>query len=201
MMCSTSSPSRRLPCSQMSRMTSCGRRSSMAFRASSESRARRVRWPSSCRMPATISRMSASSSTIRMSEAICLLPHSLSVTHRRAQRRVRVSGAAGRGRTRPTTGRVMRISAPCVRPGAGGASSSESVPPCCSTLFCTMARPRPVPFLCPWWSRRARAGARGCAWAGPGRCRSPRCRRVLPLPRTTVSMRPRQPGSLSGLSA
>src|SRR5262245_60308958 len=69
-MLSTSSPSRRLPCSQMSRMTSWGRRSSMAFSASSESRAVRVRWPSSCRKPATISRMSASSSTIRMSEGI-----------------------------------------------------------------------------------------------------------------------------------
>src|SRR5262245_15439468 len=70
-MLSTSSPSSRLPCSQMSRITSCGRRSSIAFSASSESRATRVRWPSSCRKPATISRMSASSSTIRMSDAIC----------------------------------------------------------------------------------------------------------------------------------
>ena len=35
MMLSTSRPSSRLPCSQMSRMTSCGRRSSMALRASS----------------------------------------------------------------------------------------------------------------------------------------------------------------------
>src|SRR5581483_799230 len=68
---STSSPSSRLPCSQMSRITRCGRRSSTAFKASSESRASRVRWPSSCRMPATISRMSASSATIRMSDAIC----------------------------------------------------------------------------------------------------------------------------------
>src|SRR5215470_16754758 len=71
MMFSTSRPSSRLPCSQMSRITSCGRRSSTALRASSESRAKRVRCPSSCRKPATISRMSASSSTIRISAAIC----------------------------------------------------------------------------------------------------------------------------------
>src|SRR5215831_2345990 len=71
MMFKTSRPSRRLPCSQMSRMTSWGRRSSTALSASSESRASRVRCPSSCRKPATISRMSASSSTIRMSAAIC----------------------------------------------------------------------------------------------------------------------------------
>src|SRR5262245_28370130 len=71
MMFKTSRPSRRLPCSQMSRMTSWGRRSSTALSASSESRAKRVRCPSSCRKPATISRMSASSSTIRMSAAIC----------------------------------------------------------------------------------------------------------------------------------
>ena len=33
-----------------------------------------------------------------------------------------------------------------VASGAGGASSRDSVPPCCSVIFCTMARPRPVPL-------------------------------------------------------
>src|SRR5829696_8590217 len=72
------SPSRREPCIQMSRNTSWGRRRSTAARASSESFAVRAPWPSSSRMPATRSRMSASSSTISMSLAIVLpLLHAL----------------------------------------------------------------------------------------------------------------------------
>src|SRR5258706_3817859 len=67
---STSRPSRRLPWSQISRMTRCGRRSSISFRASSLSRASRQRCPSSSSMPDTRSRMSASSSTTSMSDAI-----------------------------------------------------------------------------------------------------------------------------------
>ena len=50
-MSSTCSPSSRLPCSQMSRKTRCGRRASIAASASSEVPAVRVRWPSSSRMP------------------------------------------------------------------------------------------------------------------------------------------------------
>src|SRR5664279_626852 len=54
----------------MSRKIRFGRRASMAVRASSELRAVRVEKPSSSRMPETSSRMSASSSTIRISLAM-----------------------------------------------------------------------------------------------------------------------------------
>src|SRR3954452_747748 len=63
-------PSSRLPWSQMSRNTRFGRRDLISFSAPSLSRAVRVPWPSSCRRPATSSQMSASSSTIRISDAI-----------------------------------------------------------------------------------------------------------------------------------
>src|SRR3954451_10342919 len=63
-------PSSWLPWSQMSRNTRFGRRDLISFTAPSLSRAVRVPWPSSCRRPATSSQMSASSSTIRISDAI-----------------------------------------------------------------------------------------------------------------------------------
>src|SRR5690606_36656783 len=69
-----SSPSSREPCSQMSRNTKRGTRLAMAARALSASWAVRVSCPSSLKMPATSSRMSSSSSTIRMSDAIFNLP-------------------------------------------------------------------------------------------------------------------------------
>src|SRR5438067_6431875 len=67
---STSMPSSFDPCSQMSSTTSCGRRARIAARADSESPATRVEYPSSCRIPAIRSRMSSSSSTMRISDAI-----------------------------------------------------------------------------------------------------------------------------------
>src|SRR5579875_224787 len=67
MTCRSCNPSRCEPCSQMSRKARCGRRASMAVNASSAFLAVRVPWPSSDNMPETISRMSASSSTMRMS--------------------------------------------------------------------------------------------------------------------------------------
>src|ERR1700694_2199984 len=67
---SNCSPSSRLPCSQMSRNTRFGLRLATCASASSLSRAERVMKPSSCRMPDTSSRMSASSSTMRMSSAM-----------------------------------------------------------------------------------------------------------------------------------
>src|SRR5680860_66776 len=67
---SSSSPSSFEPCSQMSRITSDGRRSSIACSVSSLSLASRVEWPSSSRMPETRSLMSVSSSTTRMSDAM-----------------------------------------------------------------------------------------------------------------------------------
>src|SRR5690606_4025807 len=66
----SASPSSRDPCNQMSRKTRRGTRSAIAARALSASWAVRVSWPSPSRMPATSSRMSSSSSTIRMSDAI-----------------------------------------------------------------------------------------------------------------------------------
>src|SRR6185437_644930 len=54
----------------MSSITSCGRRPRTALSAPSASAATRVSKPSSPRMPATSSRISCSSSTIRMSGAI-----------------------------------------------------------------------------------------------------------------------------------
>src|SRR3984957_10257881 len=67
---SNCNPSSLLPCSQMSRNTRCGRRLAISARAESLSRAVRVVKPSSSRMPATRSRISASSSTIKMSFAM-----------------------------------------------------------------------------------------------------------------------------------
>src|SRR4029078_11029125 len=67
---SSSSPSSREPCSQMSRIRSDGRRSSMYLSVSSLSLARRVPCPSSSRMPEISSLISASSSTTRMSDAM-----------------------------------------------------------------------------------------------------------------------------------
>src|SRR5262245_25431149 len=61
-------PSSLLPWSQMSRNTRFGRRAAMAASAWSLFFAVRVPWPSSWRMPATSSRISASSSTIRISD-------------------------------------------------------------------------------------------------------------------------------------
>src|SRR5690606_22878784 len=86
----SSSPSRRDPCSQMSRKTSRGTRSEIAASALSASWAVRVSWPSSPRMPATSSRMSSSSSTIRMSDAISCLP---GIALHRAGRRCRQDDA------------------------------------------------------------------------------------------------------------
>src|SRR5262249_29311076 len=71
---SNCSPSRRLPCSQMSRNTRLGRRVFIAASASSLSRAVRAPYPSSCRIPATSSRMSLSSSTMRISGPMVVLP-------------------------------------------------------------------------------------------------------------------------------
>src|SRR4030081_152383 len=71
LICSSScNPSSLLPCSQMSRNTRCGRRFAISASAESLSRAVLVLKPSSSRIPATRSRISASSSTIRMSFAI-----------------------------------------------------------------------------------------------------------------------------------
>src|SRR5579871_5254104 len=64
-------PSSLLPCSQMSSTTSCGRRWRTAVSAPSLSAATLVSNPSSRRMPAMRSRISSSSSTIRISDAIC----------------------------------------------------------------------------------------------------------------------------------
>src|SRR3974390_1108801 len=69
---SNCSPSRRLPCSQMSRKIRLGCLETIAVSASSLLRAVRVSYPSSCRIPATRSRISASSSTIRMSADMSL---------------------------------------------------------------------------------------------------------------------------------
>src|SRR5437763_12891482 len=63
-------PSRRLPCSQMTRTTSCGRRWHTAASAASASAAVRAVYPSSRRIPAISSRMSSSSSTMSSSGAI-----------------------------------------------------------------------------------------------------------------------------------
>src|ERR1700712_4399604 len=65
-----SMPSSLEPCSQMSSTTSWGRRARMAVSAESESPATRVVYPSSCRIPAIRSRISSSSSTMRISDAI-----------------------------------------------------------------------------------------------------------------------------------
>src|ERR1700761_3159046 len=70
MVSSTSMPSSLEPCSQMSSTTSCGRRERIAASADSESPATRVEYPSSCSMPEIRSRMSSSSSTMRISDAI-----------------------------------------------------------------------------------------------------------------------------------
>src|SRR5690606_34763561 len=59
------------PCIQMSRKTRRGTRSEIAASALSLSCAVRVSCPSSDRMPETISRISASSSTTRISDATC----------------------------------------------------------------------------------------------------------------------------------
>src|SRR5690606_2362103 len=67
---SSARPSRREPCSHMSRKTSRGTRSAIDASALSASCAVRVSCPSSLRIPATSSRMSSSSSTIRISDAI-----------------------------------------------------------------------------------------------------------------------------------
>ena len=126
MMFSTWSRASRLPCSQMSRMTSCGRRSSMARSASSKSA------PCACggrswRKPATISRISASSSTIRMSERTSLAPWHCELRFSRTLAFPRdLRAASGSGpllRSRRRLGRMrppdwVRTSAPCVRPGA-----------------------------------------------------------------------------------
>src|SRR5665213_3376733 len=81
---SNCSPSSLLPCSQISRNTRCGRRLPISASAESLSRAVRVVKPSSSRMPATRSLISASSSTIRMSLAMgyplsCQLPVAASI--------------------------------------------------------------------------------------------------------------------------
>src|SRR5215469_6529711 len=70
MMSRTSMPSSLEPCSQMSSTSSCGRRARIAASADSESPATRVVYPSSCRMPEIKSRMSSSSSTMSISDAI-----------------------------------------------------------------------------------------------------------------------------------
>src|SRR6185312_13002403 len=67
---SRASPSRRDPWSQMSRKTRRGTRSAIAASALSLSCAVRVSCPSSSRIPATSSRMSSSSSTMRISDTI-----------------------------------------------------------------------------------------------------------------------------------
>src|SRR4029079_14774752 len=77
---SRSSPSSFEPCNQMSRITRDGRRSSIAASVSSLSFAVRVRCPSSSRLPEINPRMSASSSTTRISDAMnhsLLLPLAL----------------------------------------------------------------------------------------------------------------------------
>src|SRR5262249_8845715 len=66
----TSMPSCLDPCSQMSSTTSCGRRVRMADKADSESPATRVVYPSSVNIPEIRSRISSSSSTMRISDAI-----------------------------------------------------------------------------------------------------------------------------------
>ncbi len=110
-LCSESSscrPSSRLPCSQMSRNTRFGRRFAIAFRAR-----RRCRAPCAChslrpaRMPATSSRISASSSTMRMSDghARCqrcrLIEVSASTSRPRASLRL---AAGSRGKAQPHPG-------------------------------------------------------------------------------------------------
>src|SRR5690606_2377503 len=67
---SSARPSSLLPCIQISRKTRRGTRSLMAASALSLSKAVRVSCPSSERMPETISRMSSSSSTTRISDAM-----------------------------------------------------------------------------------------------------------------------------------
>src|SRR5437588_4290113 len=64
---STWIPSNRLPCNHTSSTTRCGRRCAIEFNAASESDATRVSNPSSARIPAISSRISASSSTTRIS--------------------------------------------------------------------------------------------------------------------------------------
>src|SRR6202789_2961569 len=66
---STWMPSSRLPCSQMSSTTRCGRRWRTALMQDSPSAATRVSKPSSRMIPETRSRMSSSSSTTRISGA------------------------------------------------------------------------------------------------------------------------------------
>src|ERR1700741_580924 len=62
-------PSSLLPCSQMSSTIRCGLRCETAPMTPSESDAERVAYPSSARIPAISSRISASSSTTRISDA------------------------------------------------------------------------------------------------------------------------------------
>src|ERR1043166_670365 len=80
---STWMPSMRLPCSQISSTTRCGLRARTAAQAPSPSAATRVSKPSSRRMPAIRSRMSSSSSTIRISGAasnpFLLIPYTILV--------------------------------------------------------------------------------------------------------------------------
>src|SRR6185312_4481038 len=87
-------PSSLEPCSQISRMTRAGRRALTAAKAPSLSPAMRVSYPSSRRMPEIKSRISSSSSTTRISDAISdpfllifntFLTHSL-LYHRECER-------------------------------------------------------------------------------------------------------------------
>ena len=136
---STSSPSSRLPCSQMSRTTRCGRRSSIARSASSLSRASRVRCaprPRGCRRPDRGYRPRRRRSRYQLPSVRSLGVEAFDQACSAGAWSAGAACSVAHGVRAPSSsGSVMRTRAPRVRPGAGGASSSAKVPPCCSTTL------------------------------------------------------------------
>ena len=114
-----------------------GRRARIAAKASSELEATRTACPSSSRSPETSSRMSASSSTTRMSEPVDRIRSRSYSAATRAR-----AGAGSPATPVGCRGKIRHTRAP----PKVSASASFSSPPWSSQMRFTMARPSPVPF-------------------------------------------------------
>ena len=151
MMLSTSRPSRRLPCSQMSRMTSCGRRSSTRFQRfvgiAGETRAVTV----------VLQEAGDHLADVRLvvddQDVGCHLSllHTLAITRRRWRRRLRARHAVVLRRRRPCSpaakcgsGRRACVRAPAGRPRA---TACRRAAPRSSARW----RGRGRCPCCPWW--------------------------------------------------
>ncbi len=123
---------------QMSSSTRSGSCCARLARASAASAATSTSYPSSARISFRSPRISDSSSTTRMRAALMHVPSAV-LTSR---------GPNHRSAAVAVSGNSMRTRAPPVR-----ALSASILPPCSSTIFFTIASPRPVPF-----------GLRGYVW-------------------------------------